>query len=92
VKIDGYPGFEYRFMNIRNKAEKLVLLKQNNEELTLGVMSNSRKHSRQHYFIACFSRDILLFHKEIIFNGSMKVKVETDLMQGGINRFILLNG
>ena len=92
VKIDGYPGFEYRFMNIRNKTEKLVLLQQSKEELTLGVILNSRKHSREQYIIACFFRDMLLFYKEIVLNGSIKVKVETDLMLGGINRFVLLNG
>lgn len=92
VKIDGYPGFEYRFMNIRNKTEKLVLLQQSKEELTLGVILNSRKQSREQYIIACFSRDMLLFYKEIVINRSIKVKIETDLMLGGINRFVLLNG
>ena len=91
VIIDGYPGFTYRFEDIRSEAMKLVLLEQNQEELTLKIISNFRKRSREHFYVACFSRDSLLFNKEIAHRGTMKVKVETDVMLGGINRFILLN-
>jgi TonB-dependent SusC/RagA subfamily outer membrane receptor len=70
---------------------KLVLLDQNSEDLTLKILSNSRKRSKKPIYVACFSGDSLLFHKEIARRGTMKLKVETDVMLGGINRFILLN-
>ncbi len=91
VILDGYPEFTYRFKDIRSEALKLVLLDQNPEELTLKILSNSRKRSRKPIYVACFSRDSLLFNKEIARRGTMKLKVETDVMLGGINRFILLN-
>jgi len=91
VKIDGYADFEFRFEDIRNETEKLVLLEKSKKELTLGVISNSRRRSREHFVIACFSRDSLLFYKEIVLRSTMKVRIETDVMLGGINRFVLLN-
>ncbi len=91
VRIDGYPDFEYRFKDIRNETEKLVLLKQSKEELKLGIISNSGRRSREHFYIACFSRDSLLFYKEIVLRSTKTVRVETDVMLGGINRFVLLN-
>lgn len=91
IIIDGYPGFTYRFDDIRSEAMKLVLLELNQEELTLKILSNSRKRSREPFYVACFSRDSLLFNKEITRRGTMKLKVETDVMLGGVNRFILLN-
>ncbi len=46
----------------------------------------------QSFYLACFCRGKLLFHKAI--EGSLlptKIVVETDLMQQGINRFILFD-
>ena len=91
VIIDEYPDFTYRFEDIRSEAMKLVLLEQNQEEVTLKIISNARKRSRKVFYVLCFSRDSLLFKKEIAHRGTMKLKVETDVMLGGINRFILLN-
>ena len=91
VIIDGYPDFTHRFDDIRTETMKLVLLEQNSEELTLKILSNSGKRSRKPVYVACFSRDSLLFSKEITRRGTMKLSVETDVMLGGINRFILLN-
>jgi len=91
VRIDEYPDFKYHFEDIRSEAMKLVLLEQNQEEVTLKIISNFRKRSREHFYVVCFSRDSLLFTKEITHRGTMKLKVETKAMLGGINRFILLN-
>ena len=91
VIIDGFPGFTYRFEDIRFEAMKLVLLEQNPEELTLRILSNSRKRSREPYYVACFSRDSLLFSKEIKGRGTIKLKIEANTMLGGVNRFVLLN-
>ena len=92
VEIDGYPDFEYTFNDILKEGVKLQFLGQTNEELTFGLVSNSSEYSGQPFFMACFSRNKLLFYKTI--EGSllpMKVTIETDLLQVGINRFILLN-
>ena len=89
VRIDEYPDFKYHFEDIRSEAMKLVLLEQNQEEVTLKIISNFRKRSREHFYVVCFSRDSLLFTKEITHRGTMKLKVETKAMLGGINRFIL---
>jgi len=91
VRIDEYPDFKYHFEDIRSEAMKLVILEQNQEDVTLKILSNSRKRSRKPFYVICFSRDSLLFKKEIAHRGTMKLKVETEAMLGGINRFILLN-
>lgn len=91
VIIDGFPGFTYRFEDIRSEAIKLVLHEQNPEELTLRIISNSRKRSRDPYYVACFSRDSLLFSKEIKDKRSMRLKIDTDVMLAGVNRLVLLN-
>lgn len=91
VKIDAYPDFTYQFEDIRSEDLKLVMREQNQEEVTLIILSNSRKRSRDPYYVVCYSRDSLLFKKEIAHKGTMKLKIETKAMLGGINRFILLN-
>lgn len=91
VQIDGYPDFRYSFSDIRSEAMKLIMLEQNRQEVTLKILSNLRKRSRDPFYVVCYSRDSLLFKKEIEHRGSMKLKVETEAMLGGINRFILLN-
>ncbi len=92
VEIDGYPDFEYSFNDILNKGVKLQLLGQTKDELAFGIVSNSSRYSVQSFYLACFCRGKLLFHKAI--GGSLlplKIVVETDLMQQGINRFILFD-
>ena len=91
VRIDGYPDFTFQFEDIRSEAMKLTMLEQNQEEVTLRILSNSIKPYRETYYVVCYSRDSLLFKKEIAYKGTMKLKVETKAMLGGINRFILLN-
>jgi hypothetical protein len=91
VRIDGYPDFTFQFEDIRSEAMKLTMLEQNQEEVTLRILSNSIKPYRETYYVVCYSRDSLLFKKKIAYKGTMKLKVETKAMLGGINRFILLN-
>jgi hypothetical protein len=91
VELDGYPEFEYSFSDIRNEGVKLQLLGYSAEELVLGIVSNSKKYSRQPFFLACYTRGELLFYRYIEGNMPIKVVIEADVLQGGINRFILLN-
>jgi len=91
VLIDSFPDYTYHFEDHRSEGMKLVLLKQNPEELKLKIISNSRKRSRDPYYVACFSRDSLLFSKEIKNKRSMMLKIGTDVLLAGVNRFILLN-
>ncbi len=82
VEIDDHPTFSYHFDDIKKEEVKLVMLEQDREELTLEVLSNAKRHSRKRYYVACFSRDRLLFYKEIVLRGTTKVKIETDVMLG----------
>ena len=91
VILDGYPNFKYSFSEIRKEGVKLQLLEQSFAELVFGIVTNSSRYSRKQFYLACYTRGELLFYKAIEGNLPMKIVIEADVMQEGINRFILLN-
>jgi hypothetical protein len=89
--VDGHPEFEYRFNNIKNTW---IALSYRDEGTTMIITlsRNFNTTARHKYYLAAIHKGVVLFYKEIIFDGFQQaLRLPKSLFAQGISKISLLD-
>ncbi len=90
AEIAGQPQYREEILRIHEKGSKIQLAQYNDEKLEIEIVSKLESLDSCEYYLACMHRGNLVFYKELAGAYNM-VEIETEILQPGINRFVLLD-
>jgi hypothetical protein len=93
AEINGFPSFHFRFDSlIVPEGVKIQLVNQTSRELIVNISGNSEKFSGEPFYLVNMHRGQSVFYQSVKMESrNHLLKIESDILKGGINQLILLD-
>ena len=91
AKIDGFQNLDFRLPDIKKTGAKIKLVNQEKKKLQMVVQTKNIARN-QTFYLVCIHRNEVLFSVELDRKKTNQIiKINTKKLNGGINRFVLLD-
>lgn len=90
--IDQYPDFQYEFQKIKEHGIKLEFGRVTDDELHFRIRSNTKMYLGSIFYFVIMNKGNIIFNQKFTYAEQiLQIKVEQEVLPGGVNRFILLD-